>query len=209
VCQRQGPFYSPNRDFTMARIRRFKSVVFLTAGLAIGLAIGGTVAVGVYLGSQGDSAHQAALGELRLKASASHGAESFAMATGDIADGVEGLFCLDFLTGDLSCFVINPRTGAPGGIYGTNVTADLKAAGGGTGKKPAYVMVTGQFQARGGNYGGSQIAGSLVYVADANSGTVAVYGMPWSKQASTGNAAQGGKLVRLHAGKVRALEIRD
>jgi hypothetical protein len=182
--------------------------MLLSAGLAIGLAIGGALAAGVYLGRETQSPHQAALNELRLKASASHGAESFAMATGDIADGVEGLFFLDFLTGDLSCFVINPRTGAPGGIYGTNVAADLKAAAG-TGKKPAYVMVTGQFQARGGNYGGSQIASSLVYVADANSGTVAVYGMPWNKQTATGGGAQGGKLVRLHAGKVRALEIRD
>jgi hypothetical protein len=192
----------------MARIRRFRSMMFLSVGLLIGLAIGGALAAGVYWGSQGDGAHQAALNELRLKASASHGADSFAMATGEIADGVEGLFCLDFLTGDLSCFVINPRTGAPGGIYGTNVTADLKPAAG-TGKKPSYVMVTGQFQARGGSYGGNQIASSLVYVADANSGTVAVYGMPWNKQASTGGATQGGKLVRLHAGKVRALEIRD
>ena len=192
----------------MARILRHQSILLLTLGLTIGLAIGGALAAGVYLGSQGDSAHQAALNELRLKASASHGSDSFAMATGEIADGIEGLFCLDFLTGDLSCFVINPRTGGPGGIYGTNVTADLKPAAG-TGKKPSYVMVTGQFQARGGNYGGSQIAGSLVYVADANSGTVAVYGMPWNKQATTGGAAQGGKLVRLHAGKVRALEIRD
>jgi hypothetical protein len=192
----------------MARIRRIKPVMFLTAGLAIGLTIGGALAAGVYLGSQGNSAQQAALSELRLKATASHGADSFAMATGDISDGVEGLFCLDFLTGDLSCFVINPRTGTPGGLFRTNVVADLPADKG-TGKKPAYVLVTGQFQARGGNYGGSQIAGSLVYVADANSGMVAVYGMPWNKQASTAAATQGGKLVKLYAGKVRALEIRD
>jgi len=193
----------------MARIRRYNSFVFLTAGLALGLAIGGALAAGVYLGSQGDSAQRAALNELRLKASASHGADSFAMATGDIAEGVEGLFCLDFLTGDLSCFVINPRTGTPGGLFRTNVVADLPADKG-TGKKPAYVLVTGQFQAKGGNYGGGgQMAGSLVYVADANSGMVAVYAMPWNKQASTAAATQGGKLLRLYAGKVRALEIRD
>src|SRR4029453_5803636 len=118
------------------------------------------------------------------------------------------LFCLHFLTGHLSCFVINPRTGTPGGLFRTNVVADLPNDKG-TGKKPAYVMVTGTFQARGGSYGGSQIAGSLVYVADANTGMVAVYGMPWNKQASTVAATQGGKLVRLYAGKVRSLEIRD
>jgi hypothetical protein len=188
--------------------RHFRSYLFLAAGLGIGLAIGGALAAGVYLGRHADSLDQAALQEVRLKASASHGSETFAMATGDISDGVEGLFCLDFLTGDLSCFVINPRSGAPGGLFRTNVVADLPADKA-TGKKPAYVMVTGQFQVRGGSYGGSQIAGSLVYVADANTGTVAVYGMPWNKQASTAAATQGGKLVKLYAGKVRALDIRD
>jgi hypothetical protein len=182
--------------------------MFLAAGLGLGLAIGGALAVGVYLGRPSSSLDQAALHELRLRASASHGSDSFAMATGDIADGVEGLFCLDFLTGDLSCFVINPRSGTPGGLFRTNVVADLPADKA-TGKKPSYVMVTGQFQARGGNYGGTQIAGSLVYVADANTGTVAVYGMPWNKQAATAAATQGGKLVKLYAGKVRALDIRD
>ncbi len=187
--------------------------MFLSTGLVIGLAIGGALAAGVYLGSAyssspGDTAHQAALTELRLKASASHGSDSFAMATGEIDNGVEGLFCLDFLTGDLSCFVINPRTGGPGGIYGTNVTADLKPAAG-SGKKPSYVMVTGQFQLAGGSYGGSRIGSSLVYVADANSGTVAIYGMPWNKQASTVGAAQGGKLIKLYSGKARADVIRD
>ncbi len=193
----------------MVRARRFRSTMFLTAGLCVGLAIGGALAAGIYLGRQAQSLDQAALAELRLKASASHGSDTFAMATGDIADGVEGLFWLDFLTGDLSCFVINPRTGAPGGLFRTNVVADLPTDKA-TGKKPAYVLVTGQFQARGGNYGGGgQIAGSLVYVADANTGTVAVYGMPWNKQASNAVGAQGGKLVKLYAGKVRALDIRD
>jgi hypothetical protein len=69
--------------------------------------------------------------------------------------------------------------------------------------------VTGQFQAAGGSYGGGRIAGSLVYVADANTGMVAVYGMPWNKQATTGGVAQTGAMRRLYAGKVRALEIRD
>ena len=192
----------------MVRARRFQSTMFLAAGLCVGLAIGGALAAGVYLGRQAESLDQAALGELRLKASASHGSDTFAMATGEIDQGVEGLFCLDYLTGDLSCFVINPRSGGPGGIYRTNVVADLPADKA-TGKKPSYVMVTGQFQARGGSYGGSQIASSLVYVADANTGTVAIYGMPWNKQIATSAGAQGGKLVKLYAGKVRALEIRD
>ena len=179
--------------------------MFLAAGLVVGLAIGGALATGVYLGMQADDGHTAALNELRLKASASHGSDSFAMATGDISDGVEGLFCLDFLTGDLTCFVINPRNGSIGGLFKTNVIADLPTE---KGKKPAYVLVTGGFQARGGNYGGSTIAGTLVYVADANSGMVAAYAIPWNKQ-STVAVTQAAKMTRVYAGKVRSLEIRE
>lgn len=192
----------------MLRVRRYRSYMLLAAGLSVGLAIGGALAAGVYVGRQSELLDQAALTELRLKASASHGSDTFAMATGDIADGVEGLFCLDYLTGELSCFVINPRSGQPGGLFQTNVTNDLKADKS-TGKKPSYVLVTGQFQARGGSYSGSTIASSLVYVADANEGTVAVYGMPWNKQVANAAAAQGGKLIKLYSGKVRSIGIRD
>jgi hypothetical protein len=190
----------------MERAFRRQSAVFLAVGLAIGLAIGGAMTAGVLIGKQ-SAVPDTALSELRLKAAASHGGETFAMATGLIDDGVEGLFCLDYLTGDLSCFVVNPRTGAPGGVFKTNVGADMGS--GEKGKKPSYVMVTGIFQARGGNYGNTQIASSLVYVADANTGTVAIYGMPWSKQATVGGITQGGKLVKVYSGKVRSLDVRD
>src|SRR5688572_8028363 len=100
----------------MGRAFRRQSAVFLAVGLAIGLAIGGAMTAGVLIGKQ-SVVPDAALAELRLKAAASHGGETFAMATGLIDDGVEGLFCLDYLTGDLSCFVVNPRTGAPGGVF--------------------------------------------------------------------------------------------
>ncbi len=39
--------------------------------------------------------------ETVLNASASHGGETFAMATGPVDADVEGLFMLDFLTGEL------------------------------------------------------------------------------------------------------------
>lgn len=94
---------------------------YLAAGGIAGLLLGLAVAVGIFLGRF--SSHPAEA--IRLNATASHGASSFAMATGPIDDTVEGLFCLDFVTGDLTCYVLNPRTGRGAGLYKTNVTADL------------------------------------------------------------------------------------
>ena len=46
-----------------------------------------------------------------LHASATHGLERFAIATGLVDERVEALYFLDYLTGDLRAAVINPKTG--------------------------------------------------------------------------------------------------
>ena len=90
-----------------------KPVFYLAAGSAGGLLLGLAVAVGILLGRPTANPWE----EIRLKATASHGAASFAMATGPVDDAVEGLYCLDFVTGDLTCYVLNPRTGLAAGLY--------------------------------------------------------------------------------------------
>src|SRR2546423_472901 len=110
----------------MLRGRRFRSGGMLAAGFILGLTLGGAVALGVLLGQRSTSpAGMPSLAELKLKASASHGSDTFAIATGYVDEDVEGLYTLDFLTGDLQCFVVNPRNGAMGGWFKTNVASVL------------------------------------------------------------------------------------
>ena len=59
---------------------------------------------------------------------------------GVIDEQVEGVYMLDFLTGDLQCLVLNPRTGTFNGQFAINV---IKVLGVDQQKKPRYLMVTG------------------------------------------------------------------
>jgi len=174
---------------------------YLAAGGIAGLLLGLAVAVGIFLGRF--SSHPAEA--IRLNATASHGASSFAMATGPIDDTVEGLFCLDFVTGDLTCYVLNPRTGRGAGLYKTNVTADLAPE---KGKAPAYTLVTGGISITAGTTGNARPALSVIYVADANTGVVAGYSLDWNKQAVAAGTAQTGILKRVVYEKARA-ELRE
>jgi hypothetical protein len=160
----------------------------LLTGLILGLMLG-AMATSLFIDRGGDNRAPFAprLSDLQLKASASHGSDTFAIATGSIDEDVEGLFTLDFLTGALQCFVINPKTGGVGGRFMINVN-DPKIFGAKKGKKPNFLITTGQINAPGG-YGGQRLGGSICYVVDANSGEVAAFGFPWNKsQVNTGGA---------------------
>lgn len=183
----------------MLRGRRGKMWGMLAVGLLIGLGIGGSLSVGLLVGKQTATLPDSVLAELRLKAAASHGSDTFAIATGPIDDEVEGLYTLDFLTGDLSCFVINSRTGSFGGGFKTNVAGVLSSE---KGKKPNYLMVTGQINAVGGSNGGRPAA-CLCYVVDANTGGAAAFTFPWTKAMATSGQAQGGELRAIGPWKVR------
>jgi len=186
----------------MLRRRRFGSWGMLAAGLIIGLTIGTAAAVGVLVGQRSSlPAGMPSLAELKLKAAASHGSDTFAIATGNVDEDVEGLFTLDFLTGDLQCFVINPRNGAVGGWFKTNVASVLSVE---RGKKPAYLLTTGHINVQGG-YGGTRPAASICYVADANSGEVAAFSFPWAKAATSAGVAQATNMTLVKSWKARNL----
>lgn len=189
----------------MARYRRMKSWGMLAAGLAIGLSIGGALAAGVWWGSsRGETAALPSLNELKLKAMASHGSETFAIATGPIDTDVEGLFTLDYLTGELQCFVINPRFGGLGGWYKTNIAASLTPE---KGKKPSYLLVTGVLNAKAGTYGNFRPAGCICYVVDANTGEAAAYSFPWSQNAGNTGVTQSTDMKLIYKWKARTLNI--
>jgi hypothetical protein len=174
----------------------------LGIGVTMGLLVGLGMMIGVMVSDRIREPHPFEFPDRLLHASATHGASTMALATGPIDDGVEGLFVLDFITGELQCSVLN-RNGQLGGLYRHNVVGDLGVQ---QGKQPKYLMVTGQANFR---YSGGSIrpAESVVYVADANTGSFAAYMLPWNRTASQYNSAQSNRMILLGKGAARRIEV--
>lgn len=150
----------------------------LVAGLAVGCSVSGVViACVLHFGGYIEQARTRWL-ETWLHAAAAQGEGTLSIATGPIEPGIEGLFVLDSISGDLTCGVLNPRTGQIAGLFRRNVAVDLGVE---QGKQPKYLLVTGAFELK------SQVSNirpamSLVYVADSTTGRYAGYMMPWNTQ---------------------------
>jgi hypothetical protein len=151
---------------------------------------------GYWFGNQ-SSQRQMVLPPEILHATATHGGSNLAVATGQIDDDSEGIFFLDYLTGDLQCWVFYPRTGAFGAKFATNVSAQLPG-----GKNAEYLLVTGGIVAKqaGAN---ARMANSLAYVVDVRSGVFAAYGLPWNKSSENSGQPQMGQLVSVGGGQFR------
>ena len=182
-------------------IRRFLQhrVTTLFAGLATGLGISLLITV-LCLHATGffESARMRWL-ETKLHAAAAQSGDSMAVATGAIDEGVEGIFVLDFISGDLTCGVLNPRTGQLGGMFKRNVVPDLGVA---QGKQPKYLMTTGIFSAPAGG-SNTRPAQSIVYVADSTTGRYMGYTLPWNSQLLNSNVAQIQPMVPIGGGSAR------
>ena len=165
------------------------------AGFAGGLCMGLVLGVGVLLGAWATRVWQTPQLILpqNLQATATHGSDAFAIATGKVSENTEGIFFLEYLTGELTCSVIYPRTGNFGAQFRTNVTRDLGAQ---RRRNPNYIMVTGETMVGTGNVGAIRPSPCVVYVVDTNSGGFACYRVPWNKQlANSGQPQQG--VIRL------------
>jgi len=190
----------------MLRHLHKQSTWMLLVGLAMGLLVGVGMMIGMLAAVRSIPASGSPLAETLLHATASHSGKSMAMATGPIDEEVEGVFILDYLTGDLQCYVINARFPTQwSGMFKYNVIQDLGVE---QGKDPNYVMVTGQTQFVRGS-GVATPAMCTLYVMDANSGNFAAYGLAWNRTAARGPQTQTGTLTRLQQGKARTLEIRQ
>ena len=133
-----------------------------------------------------------------LSATATHGGANLAVCTALVGDDAEGFFSLDFTTGDLRGWVYYPKQGAFGGMFMTNVQAQL-----GQSKNPEYLLVSGgTFGAR--ISGNVKLAQSLIYVVDTRSGLFAAYTAPWnSAMESSAGAAQSGQMIFMSGGQIR------
>ena len=185
-------------------------------GFVAGLGIGLLVGVGMLLGSlvrrlphlPADYHHEL---EIPIEATASLRNEMMAVATGPIDDRVEGLFTLDFLTGQLQCAVLythGPRQNTFGAVFQSNVVADLDIE---STKKPNYLLITGYAQlVRGrGTAGSLQPASCVAYVVDGNTGNFAAYGLPWNSNQVSRGATQATPLRLLDTGTARMAAIRE
>ena len=160
-----------------------QNLSFLSVGLIVGLVIGGF------------------LPHAPIYAVATDRQDNFAIATGYVDANFEAVFFLDFLTGDLTGSLVNTSKLPPvmGVIYKHNVMQDLKID---AAKSPKFLMVTGELQIRP-QSGGMQYASSVVYVAEVNSGQVAVYAMPFNHGQFTNAVNVSGTFNLLYAGPFR------
>ncbi|MCE9526514.1 MAG: hypothetical protein K8R36_10715 [Planctomycetales bacterium] len=189
----------------MLRPRFKRALLWVSLGLLLGLATGLAVHVGLESRqSTGDSGFP--LEELKLRASATHGSETFAMATGPSDEDGEAVMMLDYLTGDLTCFVLNPRLGKFNAMFRTNIWKEMPPE---KGKKATYVMCTGNWNPLKSGAEGLRPADCILYVADCNTGNFAAYSFPWSVNANKNvGPPMNGAMVTLDIGKARDLKLR-
>ena len=141
------------------------------------------------------------LARVGLNADSAAVGKTMAMCTGRIDEDVEGLYVLDFTTGNLFCWVLNTRGGGFLAQYVTNVRQDFGALE--QGRNPEYLMVTGFVNVAGGAGADGRPADSIVYVADANSGAVVGYTLVWNRARAAAGGAQGGGLIKVAQGLAR------
>lgn len=139
-----------------------------------------------------------------LHATATDRAESFAIATGMVDTDIEAVYFLDFLTGDLRAAVLNFQNGKFNALYEYNVLADLGVE---AGKTPKYMMVTGIADLRRSATRG-KFGTSVVYVAEANSGRVAAYALPWDRSVAVAGRQITSKMQPLDARQFRTAAVR-
>ncbi len=141
-----------------------------------------------------------------LHATATDRFENFAIATGAVDEGVEALYFLDFLTGELKAAVLSKqRPPCFNAFYQRNVSQDM---GVNPGSNPRYLMVTGMADIR---RGASQMSPSsaVVYVAEITSGQVAAYAVPWNAERHASGQIFRGEIIPLDKTRFRTAPVRE
>ncbi len=171
-----------------------------------GCAVLALLAIGFVIGRQDASGgfSKSAFAGFPLVDNAARG-KSMSMATGYVESGVEALYALDHLTGDLFCWVLNARTGAVASTFRVSAGGALGVVG-----EADYVMTTGLMDFAGGVDGNMRPAQSVVYVGDGNTGKVVGYVLMYNRTAiQRGEALASGEfrlvseMVTREVGRVR------
>ena len=174
--------------------------IWLAIGLLVGLVIGGFWP------------------DTPLHAVATDRVDTFSIATGFVDQDTEAVYFLDFLTGTLKAAVLSNQARDFQAHYEVNIHLDLttligflnaaireqnQALGRGAQPRPEiqvpqnprYMMVTGVADIRRGAVARMRPAQSVVYVAEANTGIVMAYILPWDQAAHAANQPTGGRLT--------------
>ena len=183
------------------RLRR-SFIIGLSVGAAFGLGVAATL-LSLHLADQTQFVQ---FPEALLHATATESSQTLSIATGPVDESMEGLFLLDFLTGDLQCRVLNHRTGKFNAAFQANVMTDLGIDA--QQKNPKYLMVTGASNfARG--LAGSRMGNAVVYVVDGNTGRYVVYAVPWRRELQSAGRPQVAPLILMDAGNARTAAVRQ
>ena len=102
--------------------------------------------------------------------------EQFGIATGFVDDGLEGVYVLDFVTGQLQALVIHRQLQKFAARYVRNVSGDFGLT---PEDSPQYVMVTGNADLRQRARRGQYATRGVLYVAELVSGRICVYTFPY------------------------------
>jgi hypothetical protein len=113
-----------------------------------------------------------------------------AVCTAMIDEESDGFFALDFLTGDLKGWVINPRTGAFGGLFATNVSQML----GPPSKNAEYLLVSGRTQPPASGTT-TRAASMVLYVVDVRAGQFVALSVPWDRSMRNSGAPQASSFI--------------
>jgi hypothetical protein len=170
------------------------TAAMLGVGVMVALSSGMGALVGAKIGTSNPS-HP-----IPLRADTAVKGKTLSMATGLVSPEVEGLYVLDHASGMLQCWILNPRTGAVGGVFQTNVLAELATDKTGAGD---YVMTTGGFAFTGGVTGNVLPANSIVYIADEATGKVAGYNFNYNRNELNRGIMQRGLLRAVCGGETR------
>jgi len=163
----------------------------LVLGVAIGLAVGLNV--------------RGLWPNVPLHATATHSSERFAIATGPVDASVEAIYVLDYLTGELGAAVINNQLGRFMSVFSYNIAGDFNVT---DVKNPKFLMVTGLADVPRG-YGRNIQTRSVVYIAEASSGQVAAYAIPWTQTYQSARKPQTGSFLPIDKINFRTAPIRD
>ncbi len=172
----------------------------------IGLALIGIAVSGYFFGkSQGVPSNSGSVFAASMALDTAARGKSLSLATGVIEVGTDALYSLDHLTGDLTCWILDPRNGAVSVHFRISAATALGITG-----EADYVMATGYMNFSGANEGNAKPAQSVVYIGDGNSGKAVGFVLMYNKQAIARGDSTGGELRLISAMETRGINsIRD